>query len=317
MARSRRPPPSPPDAGSEQPTGLILRFISGKYEGGEFPLFKNRELLIGRSQDMDICLVEDMVSRKHAKIATTGGQVVIQDLGSTNGTFVNGEKVRKNRLKEGDRILVGTSILKLVASDDTTGEAEDLQEVAKRRPKRSEGISGSIEDVPLPDVLQLLSTSRKSGVLVIEGTRKGNIYLRSGQIFFANLDENFDLNPLKVLFRILAWPRGAYKFEAPVKRTFPSEIKDSTESLLMEGMRQIDELKRLKGQIPSLKTKLALARPMKPPLKSLSPDQLEILQLVHNTVMLDKVLNRSPQTDMETLKSVVHLLEKKYLRRVK
>ena len=316
MAKGRRPPPSPPDSGGDQPTGLILRFISGKYEGGEFPLMKNRELLIGRSQDMDICLVEDMVSRKHAKIATTGGQVVIQDLGSTNGTFVNGEKIRKQRLKEGDRILVGTSILKLVSADEGTGDGESLEEVAARRPK-TQGISGSIEDVPLPDVLQLLSTSRKSGVLAIKATRNGQIYLRDGQIFFANLDDNFDLNPLKVLFRILAWPRGSYKLEPEIKRTFPSEIKDSTESLLMEGMRQLDELKRLKGQIPSLKAKLALARPMKPPLKSLSPDQLEILQLVHNAVKLQLVLNRSPLTDMETLKAVVHLIDKNYVREVK
>ena len=271
MAKGRRPPPAPPDAGSEQPTGLILRFISGKYEGGEFPLMKDRELLIGRSQDMDICLVEDMVSRKHAKITTTGGQVLIQDLGSTNGTFVNGEKVRKQRLKEGDRILVGTSILKLVSADTSTGESGTLEEVAARR-RGPEQIKGKIEDVPLPDVLQLLSTSRKSGVLVVQGARKGKIHLKNGQIFFANLDDKMDMNPVKVLFRILAWPRGSYKLEAPEKGPFPSEIKDSTESLLTEGLRQIAELKRLKGQIPSLKTKLALARPMKPPLKDLSPD---------------------------------------------
>jgi pSer/pThr/pTyr-binding forkhead associated (FHA) protein len=70
-------------------------------------------------------LVEDMVSRKHAKISTVGAQVVIQDLGSTNGTFVNGEKVKKIKLKEGDRILIGTSIIKLVAVDGAqVGDSE-------------------------------------------------------------------------------------------------------------------------------------------------------------------------------------------------
>ena len=72
-----------------------LRFISGKYQGGEFPLRMDREIIIGRSSDLDMVLVEDMVSRKHAKITTDGGQVMIQDLGSTNGTFVNGEKIKK------------------------------------------------------------------------------------------------------------------------------------------------------------------------------------------------------------------------------
>jgi pSer/pThr/pTyr-binding forkhead associated (FHA) protein len=81
-----------------------LKFISGKYQGGEFPLRVDKEVLIGRSSELDMVLVEDMVSRKHAKIALQSGKVTISDLGSTNGTFVNGEKVKQARLKEGDRI---------------------------------------------------------------------------------------------------------------------------------------------------------------------------------------------------------------------
>src|SRR6185436_3914818 len=96
---------------------FALRFISGKYQGGEFPLRQNREIIIGRSSDLDMVLVEDMVSRKHAKITTTDDEIYIQDLGSTNGTFVNGEKVTRSRLQEGDRVLVGTSIIKMVSVD--------------------------------------------------------------------------------------------------------------------------------------------------------------------------------------------------------
>jgi hypothetical protein len=99
-----------------------LRFISGKYQGGEFPLRMNREIIIGRSSDLDMVLVEDMVSRKHAKISTTDGEVFIQDLGSTNGTFVNGEKITRSRLQEGDRILVGTSIIKMVSVDPSASD---------------------------------------------------------------------------------------------------------------------------------------------------------------------------------------------------
>src|SRR5687767_13195484 len=96
-----------------------LRFISGKYQGGEFPLRMNREIIIGRSSDLDMVLVEDMVSRRHAKITTTDAEILIQDMGSTNGTFVNGEKIAgRARLTEGDRILVGTSIIKVVRSEE-------------------------------------------------------------------------------------------------------------------------------------------------------------------------------------------------------
>jgi hypothetical protein len=86
---------------------FALRFISGKYQGGEVPLRMNREIIIGRSSDLDMVLVEDMVSRRHAKISSTDAEVYIQDMGSTNGTFVNGEKINgRALLHEGDRILM-------------------------------------------------------------------------------------------------------------------------------------------------------------------------------------------------------------------
>src|SRR6202041_3845714 len=100
----------------------VLRFISGKYQGGEFPIVPEKQIVVGRSSDLDMVLVEDMVSRKHARIAMQSDQVWIEDFGSTNGTFVNGEKIKRARLKEGDRVLIGTSILKLIASD---GQSEN------------------------------------------------------------------------------------------------------------------------------------------------------------------------------------------------
>ena len=107
---------------------FALRFISGKYQGGEYPLAESGELVIGRSSDLDMVLIEDMVSRKHAKITLAPGQITISDLGSTNGTFVNGEKVKRARLKEGDRILIGTSILKLVSVTRQAGTAIDAKQ---------------------------------------------------------------------------------------------------------------------------------------------------------------------------------------------
>ena len=122
--------PEPNDSTSAK--NFALRFISGKYKGGMFPLKPSREIVVGRSSDLDMVLVEDMVSRKHAKISTASARVMIQDLGSTNGTFVNGEKVKKARLKEGDRILIGTSILKLVGIEATGGKEKPYSEAEVR-----------------------------------------------------------------------------------------------------------------------------------------------------------------------------------------
>ena len=113
MERSRKPLPT---------QSLALRFIAGKYKGREIVLSEGQEIIVGRVGEVDVVLAEDMVSRRHARIAVEGGQLLIEDFESTNGTFVNGEKIRKEILKEGDRILIGTNILKVI--HETSGGAQ-------------------------------------------------------------------------------------------------------------------------------------------------------------------------------------------------
>jgi len=299
-----------------------LRFISGKYQGGEFPLRMDREIVIGRSSDLDMVLVEDMVSRKHAKISTAGGQITIQDLGSTNGTFVNGEKIKKVRLKEGDRILIGTSIIKLVSVEGgqsaqlTEAEARSrMDQSAQRRPSGpGRPMSGSIEEIPLPDLLQLLSTSRKSGVLSIRGeSGLGKIYLRKGQIYYASIDDSFDLAPRKAVYRLLTWQSGTFELEPPDERDVLEEIKESTEALLMEGVRQLDELRRIEAELPPRGTMLAMIHPLQPALRELSPAEIDVFQTVLNYGTLQAVLDKSTLTDLETAQSIISLMQRGYV----
>ncbi len=105
---------------------------------------------MGRSSDLDMVLVEDMVSRRHARIACTEQSIVIEDLGSTNGTFVNGEKIKKTTLKEGDRVLIGTSILKVVSTDPGAPPARKRMDEPSLRSGQTRSMSGSIDEIPLP-----------------------------------------------------------------------------------------------------------------------------------------------------------------------
>src|SRR5215210_7928505 len=144
-AQKASPVPSMRPAGGRS---YVLRFISGKYQGGEFPIVNDKPIIVGRSSDLDMVLVEDMVSRKHARITMQQDQIWIEDLGSTNGTFVNGEKIKRARLKEGDRVLIGTLILKVIAgeagrADSTDAAKRDLENVAAaRRTTQARTMSG-------------------------------------------------------------------------------------------------------------------------------------------------------------------------------
>jgi pSer/pThr/pTyr-binding forkhead associated (FHA) protein len=302
---------------------FALQFISGKYQGGVFPLKPEREIIIGRSSDMDMVLVEDMVSRKHAKISTHEGKIIIQDLGSTNGTFVNGEKIKRTRLKEGDRILIGTSILKLVALEEgqerSDAEVKNmLQQVAAKRDRSSSPMSGRLDEIPLPDLLQLFSTSKKSGVLVITSQgHEGRIYMRAGRIYYASIDQRHEVGPQKAFCRIMTWKQGFFELGSASEEKFMVELDESTEALLMEAMRQIDELERIKPQLPPPTTRFALAKPLSAPLRDLEPDQLDVLQAVHNSGRVDAVLDESVLSDLDTYNALLHLIRNGYLREVK
>ena len=315
--------PSPKTSTSPAPRpggrSHVLRFISGKYQGGEFPIAPDKQILIGRSSDLDMVLVEDMVSRKHARIAMQGDQIWIEDLGSTNGTFVNGEKIKRARLKEGDRVLIGTSILKLIAGDaprDGMDAKRELENVAQaRRTSQQRTMSGSIDEVPLPDLLQLFGTSKKSGVLVIRTEDDvGRIYLKKGNISFAIINDLDDVQPLKSLYRMLTWQKGLFDLDPPEEREFPNEMNASVQEILIEGMRQLDEFNRIREDLPDLAARVSVNAPLIPPLRDLKPEELDVLQLAHNYGVFETVLNKSLATDLETAEIVVKLLKGSYLR---
>ena len=302
---------------------FALKFISGKYQGGEFPLKAEKQVVIGRSSELDMVLVEDMVSRKHAKITVSGPKITIEDLGSTNGTFVNGEKIKQARLKEGDRILIGTSILKLVTSGANAADIDErvvkqkLEEVAERqasRASKTSSMTGKIEEVPLPDLLQLFHTSKKNGVLVVKNDREARIYLRTGKVYYAVIDDNHALGPQKSFNRIITWEVGDFELRAPDPQTFPVELDMSTEALLMDGLRQLDEYKRIQRELPSPTSTLSLSMPMTASIRELSPELLDVLQLVHNYGSLSGVLDHGDSDDVTAAEHVLSLLKKDYIR---
>ena len=81
---------------------FVLRGVSGVYFGKTFPLRGKTSL--GRHSDNDIFINVDGISRKHAVISIVADGLEIEDLDSSNGTFVNGKKIIKQKLEIGDEV---------------------------------------------------------------------------------------------------------------------------------------------------------------------------------------------------------------------
>ncbi len=98
---------------------LILKFKDVTLE--EFPMTQ-KSVTVGRAPDNDIVVDNTLVSRHHIKIVQDGTQYIVEDLGSGNGTLLNGQDLVKETLKDQDEILVGKHILMFVNKDTSSLE---------------------------------------------------------------------------------------------------------------------------------------------------------------------------------------------------
>ena len=102
-----------------------LRVVGGKHVGQVIPL-NRRKFLIGREQDCQLRPNSEMVSRHHCVFSVDDYSVRLRDLGSTNGTLVNGERIRKDVvLVAGDKIVIGNLEFELVIRPGVTAAESD------------------------------------------------------------------------------------------------------------------------------------------------------------------------------------------------
>jgi hypothetical protein len=243
--RGRDRGPAPPRR------NLALRFLAGRYRGGTVPLTLGRELTIGRLPDADLQLPEELTSRRHARIVWDGAVPVVEDMQSTNGTFVNGERVQRRPLAEGDRLLVGGNILKLVSEARSVPIDGDTLPGLERAadtpaPRQQAAMQGRLEEVGLPDVLQLIGTSRKSGVLRIRsGDRRGAVMLDGGRVIRCRVDGRPELGPHEAIVELLQWAEGSFDLGPGIGEPMSGPAIDETvEAVLMEAMRLLDEKRK-------------------------------------------------------------------------
>jgi len=90
-----------------------LKITSGRAEGKSFHVPSGGRATLGRSENCDFQLVEDGVSRTHALIENKGDRVLFTDLGSSNGSFVNGEPVVSSYLHDNDEIRIGLAAVRV------------------------------------------------------------------------------------------------------------------------------------------------------------------------------------------------------------
>ena len=166
-------------------------------------------------------------------------------------------------------------------------------------------LSGSLEDMGVVDLLQTFEVSRKSGIARInDGRRETRVYFRDGKVVDAELGQ---LRGEEAVYRALIWISGTFEVEfCPVSKE--DIIPTSTQGLLMEGMRRVDEWGRLLEQLPSLKTIFEVDHEQLVERLNEIPDELNgILRLFDGKRTLIQVIDESPFEDLSTLSTITKL----------
>ena len=105
---------------------VTLRVVSGPHTGRAFTFDQHDTFLIGRTETAHFCLPEDRYfSRHHCLLEIAPPQCFLRDLGSTNGTYVNGMRLETAHLKSGDRIQGGETIIEVEVTSDVAPFSSD------------------------------------------------------------------------------------------------------------------------------------------------------------------------------------------------
>ena len=205
-------------------------------------LREGESVCVGRSRSCDLALRSPDASRRHAEIACGPGGWTVRDLDSTNGTYVNGERVRERALRPGDRIEIGADAITFCEigvpfepRDATAGG--EAQTMMTERPAL-ETFQGSLAEIPSFAVLQILEMGRKTGCLHTDaqpGT--GRIWLHEGSPIHAETKQQRGFDAAVAVVHATG---GRFRFEAGAaapERT----IEASVTELLLEASRIYDE----------------------------------------------------------------------------
>jgi predicted component of type VI protein secretion system len=197
------------------------------------------EVALGRSRECEVRLPDADTSRRHAKIVCSGGRFVLHDLGSTNGTFVNGERIEQRELAPGDRLQIGANAVTFCQVSGGLDQPDDhAQTVLFERSLGGEVFHGDLAEIPPFALLQLLEMGRKTGLLRIDSdTMPGKLWLRAGDPIHAETKGQVGFDAAVALVHATA---GRFAFEPNAAPPEPT-IEASVTHLLLEASRQRDE----------------------------------------------------------------------------
>jgi hypothetical protein len=121
------------------------------------------------------------------------------------------------------------------------------------------------------------------------------------------------VRPRKAFYRMFGWTEGVFDLRPIGDHHVPEEITESATSLILDGVRQLDETRMLEPKLPGRDTRLTAADPLPANLRDLATEEIQLFQLLlhHNT--LEAAIDNFPGTDFEAYTCLFDLMRRGFL----
>ena len=310
-----------------QTDGTQMLLLTTEQQVHAYDLTLRLRIALGRHDSNDLQLVSRTVSNFHAEVIHEEGRLLVRDLGSTNGTYVNDKAIREEQLQPGDRIRIGNHVL-TVHLEQRDGKKEGFFRFRRHPDYFDVGVSGNIislragmqgavqtlrvedpHDLSLPDLLKILTSGPGSIALALrKGQEEGHIYIRKDKIVHAKYGV---AQGEKALYRFFGWQKAVYEIqEFPASPAVPRTIALPADTLIVEGMKQIEDLAKLITQLPPLEVPLLLKEDCSLPVSAHSSAEIRIYQDIIRHETIAKVLEETTMTDCRALRLIHALIRK-------
>jgi hypothetical protein len=208
---------------------------------------------IGRGPECEVTISSQRVSRLHAEIVWVDQDLVLRDLGSHNGSRVNGKPVSEATLKNGDELSFGPYSC-LYKRLNGVGEAEaNLLDDGLSASLDAEGVfAGKLGTFTLLEILQTLEVQGRSGTLELLETEgnDGWIVVREGKLVSSECGL---LNGDEAVHELLRREKGTFRFRPEIAEDLDENVlEDTLQALLVEAAQQEDVLLTTRFSVASL-----------------------------------------------------------------
>jgi hypothetical protein len=227
-----------------------------QHSGEPVLLPSDRQFYIGRAEGNNIVIDDLRASRRHAEILYDGSDFVITDLQSSNGTFVNGEQITSQPLRNGDVIEIGIHQF-TYRELDNIGELNEARQQVAAESRASEtaqmpmlntgtfspdsDFTGTLATLGMGDLIQLLNLSRRSGLLLVKASQgRAMLYFDEGEVVQA---EYGTLIGDEAIRQIVGEREGHFSFRGG-QRALEKNVQGRVSHLLLEAARLRDEENR-------------------------------------------------------------------------